>query len=218
MIPLRDRNPVQRTPVVTWTIVAVCVAVWAAGFVYEGGPDGLVRDLGLVPAKLFGAPGASTFATVLTSGFAHAGLLHLASNLWFLHVFGDNVEDHLGHGRYALLYLGSMLGAAATHVAIDPSSVRVLVGASGAIAGVLGAYMLRYPRAPIVTFAFVALLEMPAFLFLAQWVALQIVIALLTDAGRSGGVAVGAHLGGFASGVLLELVLGRSGHGSVRDR
>lgn len=168
--------------------------------------------MGLSPAALTGrapAPGLPAPLTLLTSMFQHGGWMHLAGNMWFLHLFGDNVEDRLGHLRYLLFYLGAGLCAAGLQVALDPGSTIPIVGASGAIAGVLGAYLAWYPRARIDTLVFLGIfirrMDLPALWFLGFWFLGQ----LLGILGPAGGVAYGAHIGGFLAGLAVGFGAGK---------
>ena len=172
-----------------------------------------------MPARLTGqwdagARGGRELAPILTSMFLHGGWLHLAFNLWFLWIFGDNVEDRLGHARYLFLYLAAGVAATLAHVFANPGSTLPAVGASGAIAGVLGAYLLAYPRARVTTlipiFVFIHVTVLPAWVVLGMWFALQFLsgaLALATTQASAGGVAWWAHIGGFAAGVVLLPVL-----------
>lgn len=209
MIPIRDLNPTQRRPVLTWIIIAANVVVWL--YEWSLGPEmaELVQRWGVVPYYLTQAHHVGSWITPITSMFLHGGWLHVIGNMWFLHVFGDNIEDELGRARYAFFYLASGLGAVALQVAIDPTSRVPMVGASGAIAGVLGGYMMLHPRARIITlvpiFIFIQFVELPAFLFLFVWFGLQLLYGL-TSLGLPeavGGVAFFAHIGGFVIGLLL---------------
>ncbi len=216
MIPLRDLNPTRRRPFVTYTIIAVNVAVWLYQFwlndLTVGGAtpafEHFVRRWGVIPYYLTAEPHLGSLVTPLTSMFMHGGWLHLIGNMWFLHVFGDNIEDELGHARYLLFYLVSGLGAVALQVAIEPSSTIPMVGASGAIAGVLGGYMMLHPRARVITlvpiFIFIQFVELPAFLFLFVWFGLQLLYGMTSlGAEQVGGVAFFAHVGGFLVGLVL---------------
>ncbi len=208
MIPLRDINPTRRAPVVTWAIIAALVGVWL--YQIASGED-VIGALGMVPAELTERGSAAEYARVVSSMFVHAGWLHLLGNAWFLHVFGDNVEDELGRGPFLAFYLASGLGAAATHVVIDPSSPLPMVGASGAIAGVLGAYLLLHPRARIHTLVFVFFAEVPAWVFLFVWFGLQLAYAFSSlGAEGAGGVAFFAHVGGFVTGLTMMWALRRN--------
>ncbi len=196
-----------------WALVAANVAV----FLYQwtlGPSEGqqLVLQWGMQPYYLAEQPRPGSFVTLLTSMFLHGGLMHLLGNMWFLWVFGDNVEDELGHGRFVAFYLLSGLGAAALQIAMDPDSRIPMIGASGAIAGVLGGYLVRHPRARIVTLIPLGFLwhtaELPAFVFILLWFAYQVLLGLLSLGGAAGGgVAWWAHVGGFVAGVLLVFVM-----------
>jgi hypothetical protein len=223
VFPFRDHLRSSIRPWVTWVLIAVNVAA----FVYELslGPavEGFLSTYGVVPARLIegwsgGQRSWSEAGTVLSSLFLHGGWLHLIFNLWFLWIFGDNVEDRLGHGRYLVLYLAAGAAASVAHVLANPTSTIPTVGASGAIAGVLGAYFVTYPRARVTTlipiFVFIHIAELPAWLVLGMWFALQFLsgsLALGTTQAAAGGVAWWAHIGGFAAGMLLRplLSLGR---------
>ena len=212
MIPLRDVIPSRTTPVVTVTILVVTVLA----FLYEIslGPltlDAFVMTYGMVPA-------AFAWSDVLTSMFLHGGWLHLIGNMLSLWIFGDNVEDRLGHGRFILFYLLCGTLAALAHVWADPSSPVPTIGASGAIAGVMGAYFVLYPQSRIITllpiFIFIQIVEVPAVVFLGLWFLLQLVSGvgsqLVTATGEAaGGIAFWAHVGGFAVGALLVTVMAR---------
>jgi len=225
VIPLRDHNPTIRTPVVTWTLIAINVLVFlgeiGAG---EAGARTWILRWGLIPAVVSSpeilvarsAGGAmGSLVTPLTSMFLHGGWLHLIGNMWFLHIFGDNVEDNLGRVRYLVFYLGCGLLAAATQVLVDPSSTTPMVGASGAISGVLAAYVLMHPHARVLTvipiFIFLQFVEIPAFLFIFLWFGLQVLsgmVGLVGQGGTGAGVAWFAHIGGFIAGLALVRTLG----------
>ncbi len=214
MIPLKDFNPSRTTPWVTYSLLAVNVIVflWQFQLRLSAGDQAsvsFVMRLGLVPAYLLSPSIWSQMIvpaplTLVTSMFVHGGLFHLAGNLLYLWVFGDNVEDAMGPVRFALFYLLCGLGAAASQVILMPGSVVPMVGASGAIAGVLGAYMILYPAARVLTlvflFIFVRLMVLPAVLLLGLWFLLQLLAAA---AGGGAGVAWFAHIGGFLVGVVL---------------
>ncbi len=215
-------NPTRRRPVVTWVLIALNVGVWLYQWslnAYQIGAitpelESFVREWGAVPYHLTLGGKAGIYLTPLASMFMHGGWLHLIGNMWFLHVFGDNIEDELGHARYLLFYLVAGLGAVALQVAIDPGSTTPMVGASGAIAGILGGYMMLHPRARVLTLVpivfFVQFVELPAFLFLFVWFGLQLLqafVSLNATEPSVGGVAFFAHVGGFVVGLLLVRLL-----------
>ena len=206
MIPLRDINPTRSTPVVTYLLIALNVAIFA----FEATLSPLqekrfVLHYALVPALL----GHRHFATLFTSMFLHGGFLHLLFNMWSLFIFGDNIEDRLGKLRYLLFYLVCGLGAALAQFLVDPGSRIPMIGASGAIAGVLAAYLRLFPRARVVTLIplliFFFVREIPALLFILIWFGLQVLsgVGSLGGAGAQGGVAFFAHIGGFVAGLWL---------------
>ncbi len=213
MLPLYDTISSRRTPVMTWLLIGLNAAV----FYYElrlGSQDlgRLFNTWGLIPARLFADP-VSNWMMVFTSMFLHGGWLHILSNLWILFIFGDNVEDRLGHGRYLVFYLMSGAAAALLQALFTAGSSGPVIGASGAIAGVLGAYLLFFPRARIVTlvfiFIFITTIEIPAVLFLGVWFILQLFSgAVALGEGVSSGVAWWAHIGGFAFGMAATLIFG----------
>lgn len=215
MIPLRDINPRRRFPLVTLTLVLLNVAV----FVYElllpseSALDSLAFAWGLVPYQLTQLD-PRAFLSIFTSMFIHGGFMHLLGNMLYLWIFGDNIESALGSLRFLVFYLLCGVGAAAGQVLVDPLSRIPMVGASGAISGVMGAYLLLYPRAEVETLLFlgyfVRLVRMPALVVLGMWILLQLfsgLAALGMDA--SGGVAWFAHIGGFIAGLVLVVLLRR---------
>jgi rhomboid family protein len=229
VIPLRDANPVRRVPIVTIGLIAACVVAFAyeLGTQSTGGDSALerlFRDFGLVPAELTAtfSPGADQadvmyreLLTIFTSMFLHGGWLHLIGNMLFLYIFGDNVEDRLGHLRYLCFYLLCGVVAGLAQTVVNPTSGVPMVGASGAIAGVSGAYLLFFPTARVVTlvpvFIFLQLIEIPAVFFLAIWFVWQLLSGVATFGDRSGmgGVAFWAHIGGFLAGMTLGPALRR---------
>ncbi len=218
MLPLRDENPTVRTPVLTVGLIGLCILVF---FLQMGaGPEEqgtIVYRFGLVPAVFFGhgrlAPeiGAMpAMLTLFTSMFLHGGWMHLGSNMLFLWIFGNNIEDVLGHVRFIIFYVLSGVAAGFAQMLVDTSSAVPMIGASGAIAGILAAYMLLFPKAKVVTLIwlgfFVTTVRISAVWFLGIWLAMQWLNALGGPEG-GGGVAWWAHLGGFGAGLLLILVL-----------
>jgi membrane associated rhomboid family serine protease len=212
VLPLRDINPTRRVPYVTYLFIALNLAVYVYQFLRLSPVENelFVHRHGVVPLFLLSGYGPSV-STLLSSMFMHGGLLHLASNMWFLHIFGDNVEVMLGHFRYVLFYLCSGIAAALVHALTDPGSQLPLVGASGAISGVLGGYLLMFPRARVVTFfPLFFLFELPAFLFILVWFAINLFSGFgALGTGHGAGVAFFAHIGGFVSGFAWLLLFGR---------
>jgi membrane associated rhomboid family serine protease len=204
MIPLRDSQPSYSTPFVTAGLIGANVLV----FFYQLTLDPytlnhLVAAYGVVPARL-------ELSTLVTSMFLHGGWLHLIGNMWFLWIYGDNIEDILGPAKYLLFYLTCGVAAALVHVAFNAGSRIPTIGASGAIAGVMGAYMVKFPHSRIVTlvpvFFFLTLIEIPASIILVYWFVIQIfsgVGSLAYSSASQGGVAWFAHAGGFLAGMLL---------------
>jgi membrane associated rhomboid family serine protease len=244
LIPLRDNNPTRSFPLICVLIIAVNVAV----FLWDQLHPVLVRDIvwtrygpraiqmpigelslhyAMIPALVTGQGSENVrlpidvqpaWLTIFTSMFLHANWLHIGGNMLYLWVFGNNIEDVLGKGRFVLFYLLSGLGAAAVHIASDPGSTIPTVGASGAIAGLMGAYLLLYPGTQILClvpiFFFGMFFDLPAILVIGQWFALQFINAQWLGSGemlRGGGVAYLAHIGGFLTGLLLIVLFGGRG-------
>ena len=216
MFPIRDDQPRYSTPYVNIFLIALNILV----YLFQASLDPqsyelFARQFGVVPshltAFLAGSPRYPLGAIVIpffTSMFLHAGWMHVLGNMWFLYIFGDNVEDHLGHFQYLIFYVLCGLLAMATQVAVYPNSNLPTVGASGAIAGVLGAYFILYPRSRVLTWFFVFVLYLPAWIVLGEWFVLQFAAGAATlsmaPRGRDvGGVAVWAHVGGFVAGLVM---------------
>lgn len=211
MIPIRDHNPSRRTPWMTRALIAVNVAVFLLTWDMLSDPRTaltLLGDWALIPARIGAGEGWETF---LSSMFLHAGFLHLAGNMLFLWIFGDNMEEAFGHFGFLLFYLVAGLAAAFAQIGLDPASPVPMVGASGAVAGVLGGYLLLYPRARVdvlvIVIVFVTMVALPAWLVLGVWFAIQLVGSLASMGTEGGGVAFAAHAGGFAAGFALTLPL-----------
>jgi len=217
MIPLHDDNPTRIRPLVTVALIGLCVLtfLWQVSL---GDTDQarLVAGLGVIPAVLLGGAELPPLLelvpaefTVVTSMFLHGGWMHLIGNMLYLWIFGNNIEDAMGHGRFVVFYLLCGTAAALLQALQDPSSTIPMIGASGAISGVLGAYLLLYPKARILVLVFlgffVTTLRLPALLVLGFWFVLQFLNA--SAAGTGGGVAWWAHIGGFVAGLGLILVL-----------
>jgi len=211
MIPLRDTIPVRRFPIVNTALIVLNVLV----FLFESilPPEQLDQVIwlgGLVPTAFWQGGGLGRWLPLFTSMFLHGGWWHLISNMLALYIFGDNVEDHLGHFRYPLFYLFGGLAASAAHLVAYSKSPLPTVGASGAIAGVLGAYLILYPYARVVTlvpiFYFIRIVQIPALIYLGFWFISQLfnglfALAATADVMQAGGVAWWAHIGGFVFGL-----------------
>jgi membrane associated rhomboid family serine protease len=228
MLPLRDNIPTARKPVVTYALIAANILVyffWQKGGFTLGDPSSPhyiceLQNWAAIPYEVThpgkqvqiatgcGTPDAPTYLTIFTAMFMHGGLLHLGGNMLFLWIFGNNVEDAMGHLKFIVFYLLSGLAALALQVVIEPSSQIPTLGASGAIAGVLGGYLLLFPRAKVVTVIFIVffftILELPAIFVLGFWFLQQALFAyfdLAQPTGQGGGVAYFAHVGGFVFGL-----------------
>jgi membrane associated rhomboid family serine protease len=232
VIPLRDRNPTRRTPIVTISLIVACFIAFAIelSITAGGGDPALERFFerwGAVPADITAALEAGDYfsrpvLSIFTSMFLHGGWLHILGNMLFLWIFGNNVEDRLGRLPFLIFYLVGGITAALAQVVIDPQSSVPLVGASGAIAAALGAYIVLFPGARILSLVFLGffyqLLEVPAVILLGFWFLLQLVNGFGSfGAGTAqGGVAFFAHIGGFALGVVVGLLLRVVGAGAER--
>jgi membrane associated rhomboid family serine protease len=230
MFPLRDSIPSSRPPVINVLLIAAC----AVAFVFELslGPDleRFLRAYAFVPLRLFNPAVFEVnllfnVRSALLSMFLHGGWLHLIGNMWFLWIFGDNVEDVLGHVAYLLFYLGCGGAAALAQALIATTSQVPMIGASGAIAGVLGAYLVWFPWARVRTLLFLGIFftvtELPALVFLVLWFVVQFfsgTLALASAGAASGGVAFFAHIGGFLAGASVAYLLRRSGRVHPRTR
>ncbi|MFZ0198054.1 MAG: rhomboid family intramembrane serine protease [Candidatus Sulfotelmatobacter sp.] len=223
MLPIKDDQPRYSTPFVTWFLIGLNLVI----FFFEWALDPrslnlVIHQFGVVPYHtavfLGGSPRYSLAAVVLpffTSMFLHGSWMHVIGNMWFLYIFGDNVEDYLGHFKYLVFYILTGLIAMVTQVAINVHSTVPTVGASGAIAGVLGAYFVLYPKARVLTWFFVFVMWVPAAIILGYWFVLNFLsgtaTALAVQGQNMGGVAFWAHVGGFISGALLVKVFGERG-------
>jgi len=212
MFPLKDDNPTTRTPILTILLILVNVFVFfLEATVPSEARETIITTYALIPARLAsGEP--SAIAGLFTSQFLHGGLLHVGSNMLYLWIFGNNIEDQLGRWRLLPFYLGCGAAAGLAQMLADPSSTIPTIGASGAVAGILGAYALLFPRARVYTvvlvFVFLRIIPVPAALWLGIWFLLQAGSAVVTrGSAGAGGVAWWAHLGGFAIGFLLIWLL-----------
>ena len=213
MIPISDDNPARLTPIMTWLIIGLCIAAYLWERSLGRDMNAAIFVLGFIPAALFGVHaalqgfvGLSPFATIFTSMFMHGSILHIAGNMLYLWIFGNNVEDAMGHVRFIIFYLISGVAAALTLAFIDPASRIPMVGASGAISGVLAAYVLLFPRARVTVIVPLGIIFYPlalsAFWVVSFWFILQLVSAWLSPP-NAPGVAWWAHVGGFAAGLIL---------------
>ena len=243
MIPLRDNIPSARIPFVNYIAIALCSLVFLAQLATQDRSEGnLIEQYGMIPSRITepdtpveieqvqivqtdrgpaqvivarpAAPAAvPPMLTILTCIFLHGGWMHFLGNMWFLWIFGDNVEDRFGHIGYTLFYLGSGIAASVAHLLSDPASTIPTIGASGAIAGVMGAYFVWYPhsrvQAIVPVFGFVHFTELPAPFFLGFWFLLQFMQGMMSSG--AGGVAWWAHIGGFAVGAAIAWFLDKSG-------
>jgi len=232
MFPLYDDNPTEIFPLFTVGILLGTVAVWVwvqgAGF----DPQGLVGSVcayGAIPAEVTGAVGEGevgtlgpglecrygglTWEAIFSSIFFHGSWLHLIGNMWFLWIFGNNIEDSMGHLRFLLFYVLTGGVAAGTHIALFPDSGVPMVGASGAISAIMGAYLLLYPRARVRTLLviviFITFVDLPAWLYLGYWFLIQLFASTASPGGGGGGVAFWAHVGGFVAGLFLVKIFAR---------
>ncbi len=230
MFPLKDDVPSRTFPFVTIGLIGLNVLVFLYQFSLQFSPEpaalrgaqAFLFEFGVIPCRLAGSCGSpadfpSPVATLFTSMFVHGGLFHIFGNMLYLWIFGDNVEDTLGHGRFLLFYLASGVAAVLGQTLVNPTSQVPMIGASGAVSGVLGAYLILFPHAGVLTAIifgfFVRLVRIPAIFVLGFWIVVQIVNGVVTysvsaPGGRGeGGVAWFAHVGGFAAGVVLLFLL-----------
>ena len=214
MIPIRDQIPTRRVPVVNYLLIAANILVFL--FQILAGPyeDALVYQFALIPVNFTTNISLGDITDIFTSMFMHAGLAHIGGNMLYLWIFGDNVEDSMGHGRYVLFYLTGGLVASLTHILTNPGSSIPTVGASGAIAAVLGAYLILYPQSRVLTIIplgfFLRMTMVPASIVLGLWFILQLFSGVLSFGGPDvGGVAFWAHIGGFVAGVVMAKLVGK---------
>jgi membrane associated rhomboid family serine protease len=212
MIPIRDSNPSYGFPIVVLGLILTNTLV----FLYEMSLGQQIVPFlytyGLVAREFMLALSVNErVLSILTSMFLHGGFLHLLGNMWFLWIFGDNIEDRMGHGRFLFLYLASGVCAALLQVASNPDDATPIVGASGAIAGVLGAYLVLFPRARILTivpvFIFLTFVNLPAAFFLILWFAMQFLYGMSSFVAGAESIAWWAHVGGFVAGVVLAMMI-----------
>jgi membrane associated rhomboid family serine protease len=206
MFPIRDHNPSGRVPYVTYALMAANIGIFLSMLPIAGDERALAQlyyDYALLPRRIMDGDGTGA---LLSSQFMHAGWMHLAGNMLFLFIFGDNIEDEMGHMPFLGFYLIAGVCSGLAQVAADPTSYIPMVGASGAIAGVMGAYLLLYPKARVDILFFVKIFPIPAWIMLALWFGMQF-IGGLQAAPETGGVAYWAHAGGFIAGFVMALPL-----------
>ena len=209
MFPIGDDDLASRSvPIVTYALIALNVLFF---FVELSGGEPFIERWSVVPRRLVANPGAD-FITVFTSMFMHGGWLHLGGNLLYLWIFGDNVEDKFGHAKFAIFYLLCGIAATLAQVAISAGSSIPNLGASGAIAGVLGAYLILFPKGQVKVLMGRGVVPMPALVVIGLWIVLQFIngVGSITQSAETGGVAYMAHIGGFVAGLVLTFLLGRS--------
>ena len=217
MLPLSDHNPRRTTPVINYLLVAANVLIFFWELSLGDNIEPALRAFAFVPARFWASPHVViNFARILVSMFLHGGWLHLGGNMLYLWIFGDNIEDRLGHLKYAVFYILCGILATLAHAIANPMSTMPSIGASGAIAGVLGAYLVLFPRARVTTlipiFIFITIRELPAIVLLGFWFVLQLFVGVASvgvpEAQNAGGVAYFAHIGGFLSGMILVVLMG----------
>ena len=205
MFPIRDHNPSNITPYVSYALIVINVLAWLSyGLGSEREIWNVYYDYALVPAQVLAGEEPYTF---LTSMFMHGDFMHLAGNMLFLFIFGDNLEDYLGHFGLLAFYLICGIGATLAQIAIDPTSQVHNLGASGAIAGLMGGYLILFPKAKVDVLAFFMLISLPAFVVLSIWIGLQVFDGFGSLGGTGGGVAYWAHIGGFVAGVVAIILI-----------
>jgi membrane associated rhomboid family serine protease len=205
MIPLRDYNPTRRRSLLTWGLIAANILIYL--FIAQSPvmDEAVIHRYALVPAEI---SAGRHLDTLITSLFLHASLLHVGGNMLFLWIFGNNVEDALGEIKFLLLYLAAGIGGSLLQVFVSPTSTVPLLGASGAISGILAAYVLYFPRARVLTLILpFFIFTLSAWIFIGYWIGLQLLQAYLNLGVTGGGVAFFAHVGGFATGLILALLL-----------
>lgn len=229
MLPLKDDVPSRSVPIITVLLIGANVAAFLYHISLEVGAGGMaqraaadfITEFGAVPCRITGRCPTdefpAPFVTIFTSMFLHGGLVHIGGNMLYLWIFGDNVEDMLGHGRFLVLYIVSGIAAAMGQTLMNPQSPIPMIGASGAVSGVLGAYLVLFPHATILTLItfgfFIRFVHIPAIVVLGFWIVLQLFSGFVTygaaarGGGETGGVAWFAHIGGFVAGIVLLFML-----------
>jgi len=217
MIPIRDQIPTRRVPVVNYLLIVANVIVFILMWLAGSDQEAMVWQFALIPSQVTAGLDMGDITRVFTSMFMHGGIAHIAGNMLYLWIFGDNVEDAMGHGKYLLFYLFGGVIASLAHILTNPGSQIPTVGASGAIAAVLGAYLVLYPQSRVQTIIplgyFMRITLLPASIVLGLWFVLQLFSGFLSLGGPDvGGVAFWAHIGGFVTGVVLAKLLANRRH------
>ena len=207
MFPLKDDNPTETQPIVTITLIVICILIFLYQFSLTYAENTfIINSYGMKPQNLLLYPNFSNYLTILSSMFLHGGFMHLIGNMLFLWIYGNNIEDAMGHIKFLFFYLFCGLAAALLQALVTPDSNIPMIGASGAVSGVLSAYLFLYPKAKVSTlifiFFFITVIRIPAGILILIWFATQLINANLTDP-NSPGVAWFAHIGGFLMGILL---------------
>lgn len=209
MIPLKDDLRSASRPIVTYIILGLNIIVFLYELSLGQHLNNFIRQFGAIPFDIFHPAGLLSYTTLFSSMFIHANLMHILGNMLFLWIFADNVEDRLGHLKFILFYLVCGITGTLLHAITAPNSTVPMVGASGAISGVMGAYILLFPKARILAlipfFIFFRITYLPSIIFLGIWFLFQFLFGISSIGGRGGGVAYFAHLGGFIIGLLLAL-------------
>ena len=216
MIPIRDEIKTHQTPVVNYVLILINVVVFLFTYVFNSDVNGTYMELALIPNEISKGLDMGDVRDIFTSMFMHAGWAHLLGNMLYLWIFGDNIEDRLGHFNYLIFYLAGGVVAAITHYLSSPTSTVPTVGASGAIAAVLGAYLVMYPRSRVYTFIpigfFARLTLVPAVLVLGLWFVMQFFSGVVSlGIADQGGTAYWAHIGGFIFGLVIGFLQKKSG-------
>ncbi len=215
MLPLHDQNPAVRVPAVTVALIVANTAIFAYEFILPPPAlERLIEAWAVIPANLVGDPSPRTVATAFTAMFLHGGLVHLGGNMLYLWIFGNNIEDRMGHVSFLVFYLLCGISATLAQVAVDADSPIPNIGASGAIAGVMGAYILLFPRARVISLLFlgyfIRLVAVPAVFVLGYWIIIQLFSGVASlGMASTGGVAWFAHIGGFVAGLVLVNLFAR---------
>jgi len=212
MIPIRDENPTHSVPIITYVLIVINIVVFIFQTMLGSYNEQFIYQFALIPSDVSGFTSLESLSNIFTSMFMHAGLAHIGGNMLYLWIFGDNVEDRLGSMKYLIFYIVGGVVASIAHIFTNPVSNIPTVGASGAIAAVLGAYLVLYPRQKVLTLIplgfYMRMTMVPAFIVLGLWFILQLFSGVISLGGPDvGGVAFWAHIGGFVSGVLLGWLL-----------